>query len=306
MEALLLAALLLACALCLVGRASCASLRPKIAIVLSGNAEPYQQALEGFRQALSGKIEVEISTHSLEENSPEEGQVIQQIRTGAPNMVFCIGSSATTTVSKHIGDLPLLALSGTEVKKSNLMGVLLDVPMESQLQWIHQVMPNCRSVGIVYTPSKNQHAVDDAVKQAQGMGLTVQTQKVEVASDLPLALDRLSNRVEALLGIPNDIVYSSKTAKHILVFSFQNRIPLIGVSQAWVKAGSLYSLDLDYTDLGAQCGDLAQKILQGAKPGSLPSFQPRKILFLLNLKTAQHMKIEIPESLLKMAHQVYH
>ena len=89
------------------------------------------------------------------------------------------------------------------------------------------------------------------------------------------------------------------------MFSFRNRIPLIGLSSAWVKAGSLFSLERDYNDVGAQAAELALKIAGGVSPSSLPPQTPRKAGYVLNRRTAEHMKLELPEGMIDGADRTF-
>ena len=98
---------------------------------------------------------------------------------------------------------------------------------------------------------------------------------------------------------------SPQTAEAILLFSFRSGVPFVGLSSSWVKAGALYALDRDYKDLGSQCGELAIKVLQGTKPSMLPIVPPRKTLYSLNQKTADHMKLEFSPLIMKNAQQIF-
>jgi len=76
-------------------------------------------------------------------------------------------------------------------------------------------------------------------------------------------------------------------------------------SAAWVKAGALYSLDWDYADLGAQCGEIAARVLQGSPPASIPAAAPRKVQYTLNLYTASQMKLKLSDQMIGGAQQTY-
>src|SRR4030067_1111588 len=59
--------------------------------------------------------------------------------------------------------------------------------------------------------------------------------------------------------LPDAVVHNPKAAKIILLFSYRHRIPFIGPSESWVKEGAFYALDRDYRDMGAQCGEMADR-----------------------------------------------
>src|SRR3989441_13041639 len=122
------------------------------------------------------------------------------------------------------------------------------------------------------------------------MGLNLFARKVESPKDLPDALDSLNNRADVLWGVADQIVLNPQTVKPILLFSLRNRIPFVGLSATWVKAGALYALDRDYDDIGRQLGEMAGKILQGAAPGALQPASPRKVVYCINRRAAQVFK----------------
>jgi len=170
---------------------------------------------------------------------------------------------------------------------------------------MHKLMPEIKIVGVLYNPQENQAKVDAAVQAAKKEGLTLLPKEVGTPRALPDALESLAKRVDLLWGINDQMVLSPQTAEAVLLFSFRRAVPFVGLSSSWVKAGALYSLDRNYSDLGAQCGELALKILNGAKPGALPPVPPRKVLYSLNLKTADHMKLDIPQSIIEEAQSVF-
>jgi putative tryptophan/tyrosine transport system substrate-binding protein len=98
---------------------------------------------------------------------------------------------------------------------------------------------------------------------------------------------------------------SVNTAQEVLLASFRNKVPLIGLSDNWVKSGAFYALSWDYEDLGRQCAVLAQKLLNGAPVSTVPPEQPRKVTYSINAKIAEHMNMEIPEGILKNAKMVF-
>ena len=60
----------------------------------------------------------------------------------------------------------------------------------------------------------------------------------------------------------------------------------------------------DYTDNLLAAADLVSKILAGTKPADLPVRMSTKFDFVVNLKTAKQLSLEIPQSLLAFANDV--
>ena len=244
------------------------------------------------------------------EGDPEKvSKIIQKIKSSRPSLIFTLGSLATEATLKEIDDIPIIVsmiLRADLLKKaSNATGIFLEFPVETQFKWLERFLPNTKTVGVIYNPKENQERVESAGKVAQKMGMSIQAKEVRVPQDLPEALNGLSKNVDVLWGVADNLVLNSQTAKHILLFSFRNLIPLIGLSSTWVKAGALYSLESNYTDNGTQCGEIAFRVLQGAKVNSIPPSPPRKVVYSLNLNTARHMKVKISDELLRGAQQTF-
>lgn len=274
---------------------------PVIAIMSGQTAKPYQQTLESFKASLKQ------SRPGVEFVRPDPGgskNVLQP-----PALVFALGTKAVRESLAKLGGRELVAtmiLSDKSLNdSSHATAVLLTTSPLKQLEWHRRFLPNARRVGILYDPKRNQDWVDAAKIAAAELGLEIVAVPVKAAKELPSALKLLGRNADSILGIADKTVYSSKTAKAVLLFSFRNRIPFIGLSGAWVKAGALYALDWDYPELGRQCAAIALKILDGTKAKMINPQLPEKRLYLLNLKTAKHMKLEISQALIDGASKVY-
>ncbi len=282
-----------------------------ILVVTSQETGAYKDVLTGFRLYFAnrnGTLTL-LEEYSLQRDASKVSQILKDAKARRARLIVTVGSLATQKVLQEVPEIPTIAsliLSADELKKStNATGVVLDFSLETQLQWMQKIVPQSKTVGVLFNPRENRAKIDAATKVAQSLGLTLLTSEVDTPQALPEALDNLVRRAEILWGVTDQTVLSPQTAEPILLFSFRNRIPFTGLSTSWAKAGALYALDRDYKDIGMQCGEIAAKILQGTAANTIPPQPPRKVFYALNLKTAEHMKLTIPETLVEGAQQVF-
>ena len=282
----------------------------RVFVLISHEGPQQKEMVEGFKTHLLGQdSSLKIETQNLSGEAKAGNRILEEIKRRKPDLIFAVGSLALDLTSGEIKDVPIIAglvLRGEDSKASpNLTGVSLEFPLDLQFRWLQRFLPSFNPIGVIYNPQENQKRIDEATKVASRMGLKLDPQAVNHPKDLPMAMNYMAKRVQVLWSLSDSLVLTPETVKHILLFSFRNRIPLVGLSEAWVKAGALYALGWNFGDLGSQCGELAWKALKGAKPESIPLSSPRKVVYYVNLKIARHMKIDISEELVKGAKEVY-
>ncbi len=290
--------------------AAAASRKIHIAVLFSYSGKVFDETLAGFKGYLEGSgVEAAYSEYRLDGCSEELKKAVSSIAADRPDLIFTLGSMALRTALEEFRDIPVVAglilRAGPLLESENATGVILEYPVRTQLLWLKRIIPGARTIGVIYNKAENEERIAKAVTEAARLGLTLIAEEVTAPKDLPMALEYLSRRVDIIWGLADRIVFTPETAKHLLIYSFRNRIPLVGLSSAWVKAGAIYSLDWDYDRIGIQCGEMAVGILSGEKAASLRPATPDRVVYSLNLRTARHMKIEIPEEIIKKADKIF-
>jgi putative tryptophan/tyrosine transport system substrate-binding protein len=282
----------------------------RIAVLMSMDEAPFLEAFAGFRDYLEKQgVQPGYEVFNLESSASKAGPAVRKIKAGGFTLIYTLGALAADAAVKDITDIPIVAglvLRTDALKKApNATGVGLEFPLETQFAWLHRILPEARTVGVIYSARENRKKVETAARIAQTLGLSLEQQEVSMPQDVPAALNRLSQKADVLWGVADTLVLSPQLAKPILLFSFRNSIPFVGPSATWVKAGALYSLDYDYREIGAQCAEIARQILQGVPPGEIPPQSPRSVKYSLNMNTARAMKITLSDEVLRGALHTY-
>lgn len=288
------------------GEASAPPAGVRIAAIVSQDAPPYEEALTGFKSHLERTgAPVQVDVYLLHGDPAGVDAALSAARRDRADVLFTLGSLATQAAVRQVKDTPIVAglvLRTDDLEASaNGTGVVLEFPVETELRWLQRLLPGQRNIGVLFNPAENQGRIDLAARAARDLGLSLHVRRVETPRDLPGALESLSSRADVLWGVADQVVLTPQTVKPILLFSLHNRIPFVGLSATWVKAGALYALDRDYGDIGRQCAEMAARILQGTAPRSIVPASPRKVVYSVNMRTARILKLDIQSGLLQGA-----
>jgi putative ABC transport system substrate-binding protein len=284
--------------------------RRSLLLVTSRDEGPYEGVVAGVKSELDERRRSEdLEVRSLQSERDGAMRALLEARRNGDMPLITVGSLATRAALQAPGDAPVIACMMVDAHEladaKNATGVALEFPLETQLEWVRRFVPKSHAIGVLYNPAENAERIAEAEKIAKRLGLRLITREIHRPQDLPVALDSLAREADVLLAVTDQMVLSRQTAQAILLFSFRNRMPFSGLSASWVKAGALYALERDYEDLGAQCAEMAVQVLKGRRTSSLPPEAPRKVVYVVNAKTAEHLKLRLPPELVDGASKVF-
>ena len=185
---------------------------------------------------------------------------------------------------------------------NNLTGASLDIPVEVQFATLKAVLPAVKTVGVLYNPQETGKVIRAAAPVAAAMGLELIAMPLSSTEKLQETLEQQKKKLEALWSVADSTVFASDRAiEFLLRKTLEYKLPFMGLSPGFVKAGALLALSVDYADVGAQCGEQAAQVLAGRPPSLLPVTIPRKVTLYLNLTVAKAIGVAIPPRAMEKA-----
>lgn len=284
-----------------------------VAIIQPYNLSAYYEAVEGFTGQLRRDLNRDFQTVVYESAGGLYDAMQQRALTADASkidLVLTVGTQATADVARQVHDIPVvftMVLNPEHIVQNapNVVGASLNIPLELQFSMIRETLPGVHTVGMIYDPDRSARLVRESARLAGQLGLRVKAIPVTSQKELPAALEQVGEEADALLGIVDDTVYTSQTARAIIQFTWKERIPFIGASEPYVKAGALWALVFDNRDIGRQSALLAGQILSGTPPAAINGTIPRKIGWIINLRTADLIGVEFPKKIVNQAWEAY-
>jgi putative tryptophan/tyrosine transport system substrate-binding protein len=189
----------------------------------------------------------------------------------------------------------------------NLTGVNLFVTQMEGKRFglLHELVPTAALIGVLLNqtrmPAESQ--LNDVQEAARAIGQQIHIVHASNERDLTAAFTTLAQvRVGALL-VAADPFFNSR--RDIIVeLGARYAIPAIYEQREFVVAGGLMSYGTSLRDGYRQAGIYTGRFLKGEKPADLPIFQSSRFEFVINLKTAKALGIEVPPNLSARAHEV--
>jgi putative ABC transport system substrate-binding protein len=175
-------------------------------------------------------------------------------------------------------------------------------------KWVglmHELLPAAKRIAVLVN-IENADSARSLITGTQTAALTIgmQTEFVfaSVEGEIDAALAGLGARSQALIIHP-DILFTQHREK-LAALAFRQKLPALYSTRNFPQAGGLMSYGSSFLDAHRQAGIYAGRILKGEKPGELPAQRATRFQFIINLKTAKALGLEVPPTLLARADEV--
>lgn len=279
-----------------------------IAVVLSDDIKPYNAAVKGFKdyfiQRKTSIDTVDYALNKYKENELTEN--VGRIMSNKQKLTFTLGTYATKTIQEMAKGASFVFAMVLMPEKAGILppGVVMDIPFEVKFNHLKKILPNVKKIGLVYS-ADSVSVYQEAVEEGNKSGFQIVGKMLESGKELAAGFEDIAWQIDCFLMIADSKIYFPKSVEYLLRESYNKKLPVVGLSSAYVKAGALISFDCDYEDLGAQAAELASKIMRNGGLFEAQFVAPRKVDFSLNLRVAEALGVKIHPDTLKQASEVF-
>jgi ABC-type uncharacterized transport system substrate-binding protein len=189
----------------------------------------------------------------------------------------------------------------------NVTGVasLGKVLMAKQLEVLHELVPQADAIAFLVNPNNAVAGLDTSdVQAASGaLGKKLIVVKAGTKDELDKAFTALIEQHGGALVVQTDPFFLGRRDQ-IVALAASHAVPAIYYLRDYPAAGGLMSYGTSLSDALRLVGEYTARILKGVKPGDLPVQQSVKTEFVINLKTAKTLGLNVPPGLLNAADEV--
>ena len=297
---------------------------PVIGFLNPASPDGFADRLRGFRQGLKDTGYVEGENVTIEYRWAENH--IERL----PSLAADLVRRQVNLIAAFAGDIPALAakaatttipivfLNGADPVKSGLVAslnrpggnvtgisLLAGTVNAKRLELIHELVPRVATVAVLNNPivTEAETRLRDLQEAARTLGLRLLFQTVGSERELDAAFATIADQKAGALFVDGNPFFVSRRDQ-LIGLAARQALPTMYFEREFAVAGGLMSYGTSFADAYRQAGIYIGRILKGTKPADLPILQPTKFDFVINLKTAKALGLEVPDKLLALADEV--
>jgi hypothetical protein len=243
-----------------------------IVAVLSGDAAPYREALEGLKAAVG----------------PVDSAVLPALPgVAGASVIVTFGGEAA--LKKYPSGAALVAalLPDPKLKPAHegaLTRVALLPDPAVLLGKIKALNPGVNSLAVFDVGGAYTDYLNNMKAAGAGIGIAVNVKRIDSIADLAGKLPGLKGTVQALWLPPDPLVMNQSTFSLLSAFCSAAKIALVAPVAALARAGAFAGISPSFSDVGKAAGKAALAYSGGSNPGEL--VYPSHVETVLNTNVA--------------------
>jgi ABC-type uncharacterized transport system substrate-binding protein len=295
---------------------------PVIGFLHSASLEPNAKRLAGFRKGLqqAGFIEgqnVAIEFRWAGGQNARLPEMAAELVSKPVNVIATLSSTPATRAAKAAtSTIPIVFLIAEDPVELGLVASLnrpggnatgissQNVELVAKrLGLLRELLPQARDIAVLLNPTNpNAKPISGALQSAAAtLGVALNVLEASTDAEIERAYQSLKPGSPLLVGTDPSFFARRES---LVALDAKHAIPTMYDNREAASAGGLMSYGQNTESSWEQAGIIVGRILKGARPGELPVMQPTKFEYVVNLKTAKSLGLEVPLSMQARADEV--
>jgi putative ABC transport system substrate-binding protein len=220
---------------------------------------------------------------------------------GGADLYIAVGMKAATQIASR--DIPTLnvlvprtgydkLLREPTLRTAPRSAIYLDQPIERQIGLLMAALPGIRHVGVLYSSVPPE--LPFIRRMLKEKNIQLHDGVVDQTQSLNEALEGVLRESEVLFVLPDAEVYNASTIRNVLLTSYRKKVPLLGISPAYVRAGALCAV---FTTPEQVADQAVSMIEQYAETGKLAAAQyPNEFEVSVNTQVARSLDLHVRDA----------
>lgn len=270
-----------------------------ITIVMASATDTNLEFIDAFKLELINSKSTSLRVKVIDLSEAEKLVVAEN-----SELVIALGVKALEASSKLKLTTPVLGvftplptfnsmLANSRRELGNFSAIVLDQPYSRRFSLIKTVLPEAKNLGVLLGPNSSLD-MEDIRDTGEAAQFNILQESIQQQSDLIPHLTTLLEISDALMAIPDSLVYTRETVQPILLTSYRHQKPVFGFSQSYVRAGALAAVYSTSKQLAKQAAEISIKSQQASS--ILPPPQaPKYFSVALNYQVARSLNIQVAD-----------
>ena len=255
---------------------------------------------QGFKKAFEeAGIKANFDEKNAEGTIANATLIANGYKTDKKDLVLGIGTPSAQALVNTITDIPVLFSAVTDPESAKLLNKNVTGTSDrldnvgEQLDLLLKLKPEVKKIAVLYNPSEQNSVVQvkEIEAKAKEKNLEVMLQGVSSLAELSQATKNALIETDALYLPTDNLVVSG--IKLITSEAKSAKKPVISSENSSVEAGALFTMGLDYFELGKRTGEMAIEILKGKPAEQIPYELSKKMTLYVNETTATELGLDL-------------
>jgi ABC-type uncharacterized transport system substrate-binding protein len=235
-------------------------------------------------------------------------QVAVIAATTTPAALAAKAATTTIPIVFETGNDPIRLGLVTSLARpaGNVTGVtqLNVVVAPKRLESLHELVPAARVMGLLVNPANTTTEMKELDAAGRSLGLELHVLNASTEHDFDGVFAKLIQLRAGGLVIAPDPLFISQS-NQLAALTVRHAVPAVFETREFAAAGGLMSYGASHTDSYRLTGVYTGRVLKGEKPPDMPVQQSTKVELFLNLKTAKTLGLNVPNTLIGRADEIF-